>query len=172
MALPARLGFSSAFALLALSPALGRAEELATNPANEIGKADQVFVDKSERRLDLLRDGAVIASFPVMLGFNPDGRKAQQGDGRTPEGDYVLDWRNPQSRFHLSLHVSYPNAEDKAQAAALGVSPGGDIFIHGTPALYAALGGNWTLGCIAVSNADMDVVWKAVSDGTPITIQP
>jgi murein L,D-transpeptidase YafK len=107
-----------------------------------------------------------------MLGFSPAGHKTQQGDGRTPEGDYLLDWRNPNSRFHLSLHVSYPNSEDKAQAAARGVSPGGDIFIHGTPAIYAALGGNWTLGCIAVSNGDMDVIWKAVPDGTPISIKP
>lgn len=169
MALPARFAFLAALTCAAI-PA--RAEQLATLAGAEIGKADRVFVDKSERRLDLLREGAVIASFPVMLGFNPDGHKAQQGDGRTPEGDYVLDWRNPQSRFHLSLHVSYPNAADKAQAAAHNVSPGGDIFIHGTPALYAARGGNWTLGCIAVSNADIEVIWEAVPDGTPIRIEP
>jgi murein L,D-transpeptidase YafK len=138
----------------------------------DIGKADRVFVDKSERRLDLLRDGTVMASFPVKLGFNTEGHKTQQGDGRTPEGDYVLDWRNPKSRFHLSLHVSYPNAADRKQAAARGVSTGGDIFIHGTPAWFALVGGDWTLGCIAVSNADMDVIWEAVPDGTPIEIVP
>jgi len=169
MALPARFVFLAALISVAVPVS---AEESAAVPGADIGRADKVFVDKSERRLDLMRDGGVIASFPVMLGFNPGGLKTQQGDGRTPEGDYVLDWRNPQSRFHLSLHVSYPNAEDKAQAASRGVSPGGDIFIHGTPGWYAMVGGDWTLGCIAVANADMDVIWKAVPDGTPITIQP
>jgi murein L,D-transpeptidase YafK len=169
MALLARFVFPIALTIAA-APAL--AEESAAVSNGDIGKVDRVFVDKSERRLDLLRDGAVIASFPVMLGFNPDGHKTQQGDGRTPEGDYVLDWRNPKSRFHLSLHVSYPSAADREQAAARGVSPGGDIFIHGTPGWYAAIGGDWTLGCIAVSNAEIEVIWKAVPDGTPITIQP
>lgn len=169
MALPARFAFLAALIVVAVPAS---AEESAAVPTTDIGKADKVFVDKSERRLDLLRDGAVVASFPVMLGFNAEGHKAQQGDGRTPEGDYLLDWRNPQSRFHLSLHVSYPNAADREQAASRGVSPGGDIFIHGTPRWYAMVGGDWTLGCIAVSNADMDVIWKAVPDGTPVTIQP
>jgi murein L,D-transpeptidase YafK len=137
-----------------------------------IGRADEVVVDKSDRQLQLLRDGAVVATFPVALGFAPDGHKTQQGDGRTPEGRYVLDWRNPKSRFYLSLHVSYPNAADKAQAAARGVSPGGDIFIHGTPWLATVTGWDWTLGCIAVSNVDMDAIWASVADGTPIEIRP
>jgi murein L,D-transpeptidase YafK len=169
MALLARFAFSVALIVMAAGPS---AEESAAVPEVDIGNADHVFVDKSERRLDLLRDGAVIASFPVMLGFNAEGHKTQEGDGRTPEGDYVLDWRNPKSRFHLSLHVSYPNAADRKQAAVRGVSPGGDIFVHGTPAWFALLGGDWTLGCIAVSNADMDVIRNTVPDGTPITIQP
>jgi murein L,D-transpeptidase YafK len=169
MAFLARFAFSVALMFVAAAPS---AEELAALPEADISKADHVFVDKSERRLDLLRDGAVIASFPVMLGFNTEGHKTQQGDGRTPEGDYVLDWRNPKSRFHLSLHVSYPNTADRKQAAARGVPPGGDIFVHGTPTWFALVGGDWTLGCIAVSNADMDVIWKSVPDGTPITIQP
>ncbi len=137
-----------------------------------IGRADEVLVDKSERQLQLLRKGEVIATFPVALGFAPEGHKTQQGDGRTPEGHYVLDWRNPKSRFYLSLHVSYPNAADKAQAATRGVSPGGDIFIHGTPWLATVAGWDWTLGCIAVSNADMDAIWASVADGTPIEIRP
>jgi len=169
MARLARFALLSALIIVAAPASPHRSAAVADA---DIGKADYVFVDKSERRLNLLRDGAVIASFPVMLGFNPDGHKTQQGDGRTPEGDYVLDWRNPKSRFHLSLHVSYPNAADSEQAAVRGVSPGGDIFIHGTPAWFALAGGDWTLGCIAVSNAGMDVIWKAVPDGTPITIQP
>ena len=137
-----------------------------------IGVADAVLVDKSERTLQLLRDGAVIATFPVALGFSPHGHKTEQGDGRTPEGSYRLDWHNPNSRFHLSIHVSYPNDADRAQAAARGVSPGGDIFIHGTPGWLTAIGWDWTLGCIALSNADMDVVYASVADGTPITIRP
>jgi murein L,D-transpeptidase YafK len=137
-----------------------------------IGRADEVLVDKSDRQLQLLRKGEVIATFPVALGFAPEGHKTQQGDGRTPEGRYVLDWRNPKSRFYLSLHVSYPNAADRAQAAARGVSPGGDIFIHGTPWLATVAGWDWTLGCIAVSNADMDTIWASVADGTPIVIRP
>jgi hypothetical protein len=134
--------------------------------------ADAVIVKKSEREMRLLRGGAVIATIPVGLGSNPQGDKVQQGDGRTPEGDYVLDWRNPQSRFHRSIHISYPNAADRAQAAARGVSPGGGIFIHGTPWLDNVAGFDWTNGCIAVTNADMDVIWAMVPDGTPITIQP
>lgn len=169
MALPARLAFLVALTGVAVPSS---AEQSVAVTGADIGKADSVLVDKSERRLDLLRAGAVIASFPVMLGFNPDGHKTREGDGRTPEGDYVLDWRNPQSRFYLSLHVSYPNPADREQAAVRGVSPGGDIFIHGTPGWYATIGGDWTLGCIAVSNGDMDTIWKSVADGTPITIQP
>ncbi len=140
--------------------------------STSIGRADDVLVDKSDRQLQLLRDGAVIATFPVALGFAPEGYKTQQGDGRTPEGRYALDWRNPKSRFYLSIHISYPNAADEAQAAARGVSPGGDIFIHGTPWLATVAGRDWTLGCIAVSNADMDAIWTSVPDGTPITIRP
>jgi len=136
-------------------------------------RADQVIVDKSERRLDLLADDQVMASFPVALGGNPVGHKEREGDSRTPEGDYVLDWRNPHSRYHLSLHVSYPDAEDIARAEAAGVSPGGDIMVHGHGfGMPGLLPYDWTDGCIAVANADMDVIWAAVPDGTPILIQP
>lgn len=134
--------------------------------------ADAVIVDKSERKLRLLRDGAVIATFPVGLGSNPQGAKIQESDGRTPEGDYVLDGRNLQSHYHLSIHISYPNDADRVQAAARGVSPGDDIFIHGTPWLDNVAGYDWTNGCIAVSDADMDAIWAMVPDGTPITILP
>ena len=135
--------------------------------------ADQVVVDKSDRRLDLLANGQVMTSFPIALGRNPVGHKEREGDSRTPEGAYVLDWRNPKSRFYLSLHVSYPNAEDVARAKAAGVSPGGDIMIHGHSfGLPGLLPYDWTAGCIAVANADMDVIWAAVPDGTPILIQP
>jgi murein L,D-transpeptidase YafK len=161
-----RIARVAGFAIAASGAASG-----AVAPA-DIGRTDEVLVDKSERQLMLLRDGAAIATFPVALGFAPEGHKMQQGDGRTPEGRYVLDWRNPKSRFHLSIHISYPNAADTAQAAARGVSPGGDVFIHGTPWLAGVAGRDWTLGCIAVSNADMDAIWGSVPDGTPIVIRP
>lgn len=137
----------------------------------DIGPVDRVLVDKSERRLYLLRGGEILAWAPVGLGREPEGAKAQLGDRRTPEGDYLLDWRNPASRFHRSIHISYPNADDLARAGAAGINPGGAIFIHGTPDPIL-LGRDWTLGCIAVANEDMDLIWILIEDGTPITIRP
>ena len=139
-------------------------------------RADAVFLDKSERRLDLLRDGQVIRSYEVSLGFAPEGHKAQEGDGRTPEGEYVLDWRNETSRSHLSLHISYPDADDIARARAAGVSPGGNIMIHGIRNGWGWVGPlhrlrDWTDGCIAVTNAEIREIWSLVAYGTPITIQ-
>jgi len=136
-----------------------------------IGVVDSVVVDKGARRLYLLRAGTILAWAPVSLGREPVGPKREQGDLRTPEGDYVLDWRNPVSRFHRSIHISYPNEADLFQAFARDVNAGGAIFIHGTPD-RSLLGRDWTTGCIAVSNADMDLIWQLVPDGTPITIRP
>jgi murein L,D-transpeptidase YafK len=134
-------------------------------------QADKVLVDKSDRQLHLMRNGDVWKSYPIGLGFAPEGHKRHEGDGRTPEGDYVLDWRNPNSSFYLSIHISYPDADDAARAQARGVSPGGAIFIHGrhNPSGRKR---DWTLGCIAVTDAAMDEIWQAVPDGTPITIRP
>jgi murein L,D-transpeptidase YafK len=143
-----------------------------------VGRADMIRVDKSERRLELLRRGKIIAVFPVALGRSPDGDKEKQGDMRTPEGRYIIDWRNPKSLYYRSLHISYPDKSDRARAAKLGIDPGGDIMIHGQPNGYAQPASlllqqsDWTFGCIAVSNADMDAIWKAVPDGTPIEILP
>ena len=137
----------------------------------DIGSVDSILVDKGARRLYLMRAGAVLAWAPISLGREPAGTKLRQGDLRTPEGDYVLDWRNPVSRFYRSIHISYPNAADLERAAAGGVNPGGAIFIHGTPD-PVLLGRDWTTGCIAVSNSDMDLIWQLVPDGTPITIRP
>lgn len=137
--------------------------------------ADFVLVDKSDRRLDLLRQGAVIRSYRIALGGNPLGPKRQEGDQRTPEGDYVIDYRNPASRYHLSLHISYPSAADRAASKKLGVPPGGDIFIHGLPNAWptgSAPKLDWTLGCIAVDNAEIEEIWSLVPDGTPIRILP
>ena len=149
-----------------------------TGVEKPIGKADRVRVDKSERRLELLRKGRVIAKYSIALGRSPIGSKERQGDMRTPEGRYTIDWRNPNSLYHRSLHISYPDKAESARAAKLGIDPGGDIMIHGQPNGYALPASlvlqqsDWTFGCIAVTNADMDAIWKAVPDGTPIEILP
>lgn len=137
-------------------------------PAAE--RADEIRVDKSERRMQLLRDGRVIGSYRIALGDAPVGPKREQGDERTPEGRYRISFRNGASRFHLSLRVSYPDAADRARAHARGVDPGGDIMIHGgTPPGY---GRDWTDGCIAVTNAQIEEIWRLVAVGTPIRIDP
>jgi murein L,D-transpeptidase YafK len=138
-----------------------------------IGRVDQVMVDKSERRLYLLRDGRVLESFAVALGRNPSGPKLAEGDGRTPEGRYRLTWRDPDSSHYKAILISYPNAADKARAAAAGVDPGGEIMLHGQRSIWRWFSRDgWTDGCIAVSNAAMDVIWNATRAGTPIVIRP
>ncbi|RKE85816.1 L,D-transpeptidase-like protein [Rhizobium sp. AG855] len=146
-------------------------------PPLTAGQATHIRVDKSERRLDLIRDGRVFASFPVALGGAPDGHKQQEGDQRTPEGHYRIDWRNDKSGYHLSLHISYPNDADIARADAAGENPGGMIMIHGQRnylgwLAYLTQRFDWTDGCIAVTNADMDIIWNSVPNGTPIEITP
>ena len=140
-------------------------------------KADSVLVIKSESRLYLLRQGKELGSFGVAFGANPEGHKQQQGDERTPEGHYILDYKNPNSKYYKSIHISYPNARDRENARKRGVDPGGDIMIHGQLNGYGGLSTfvqlfNWTDGCIALSDQDMDVVWDAVNPGTPIEIRP
>ncbi|WP_341367725.1 L,D-transpeptidase family protein [Yoonia sp. BS5-3] len=127
----------------------------------------QVF--KQQRVMQLLHHNGLLKQYDVALGFAPEGHKAQEGDGRTPEGAYRIDRRNPQSRFHLSLGISYPNASDVARARELGVSPGGDIFIHGTPKAWQGYR-DWTWGCIAVQNHEMDEVYAMVQTNTKIFI--
>ena len=146
-------------------------------PLPEHTKATRVLVDKSEKTLQLLSDDTVLKTYPVSFGANPEGHKRQEGDERTPEGHYLIDWRNAQSSFYRSLHISYPNSADVAGARAAGVSPGGQIMIHGMRNGLGWLGKlhryvNWTDGCIAVTNAEMDEIWAAVADGTPIEIRP
>jgi len=131
----------------------------------------QLFVSKERRKLYLLNGTNVLKSYPVDLGFSPEGHKEQSGDGRTPEGFYLIDRRNPNSAFHLSIGISYPNARDRARAAAAGVEPGGDIFIHGA-SMDPSDSGDWTAGCIAVSDAEMEEIYAMVSNGTPIYIAP
>jgi murein L,D-transpeptidase YafK len=140
-------------------------------------KADLVVVNKSDSQLYLERAGKRLASFKVAFGGEPRGHKREQGDERTPEGRYVLDSKNERSAFYKSIHISYPNAADRVAAKARGVSPGGDIMIHGQKNGWAWLAPvaqlfDWTDGCVALRNSDMDKVWDAVDAGTPIEIRP
>ncbi|MEO1731624.1 MAG: L,D-transpeptidase family protein [Pseudomonadota bacterium] len=137
--------------------------------------ADYLLVDKSERLLIAYRAGRPIRAYrSIQFGDEPQGHKQFQGDERTPEGRYTIDWRNPQSRFHLSLRISYPNAADRAYAVQRGRSPGGDIFIHGQPNQLplGRMPGDWTDGCIALSNAEIEELWQLVPNGTVIDIRP
>jgi murein L,D-transpeptidase YafK len=138
---------------------------------------DKVLVIKHERTLQLLSHGKVIKSYKVALGTEPIGPKQIQGDHRTPEGTYLLDSRNAHSQFYKSIHISYPNQQDKAHAAAAHAMPGGDIYIHGLPNGYGAVGAahrmrDWTDGCIAVTDTEIDEIWNRVKNGTPIEIKP
>lgn len=140
-------------------------------------RADRVVVLKKERSLQLLRQGKVIKTYKVALGADPVGPKQRRGDHKTPEGLYLLDSRNPHSQFYKSIHISYPGMRERAAARQKGVSPGGDLFVHGLPKGYGWVGAahrvkDWTDGCIAVTNPEMDEIWVAVTDGTPIEIRP
>lgn len=133
-------------------------------------KASRILVDKSERRLHLIHEGETFRTYPVALGDSPRGHKLYEGDERTPEGLYLIDGRNHNSAYHLSLSISYPNARDVQRAQSKGLDPGGQIMIHGTPRTAPAR--DWTDGCIAVSNAAMEEIWRLVEDGTLIEISP
>ncbi|CAG0962526.1 MAG: L,D-transpeptidase family protein [Rhizobiaceae bacterium] len=145
--------------------------------ASEQPPIDLVRVVKSERTLELRAGGLLVRSYSVALGGSPVGHKRREGDERTPEGRYVLDWRNPASGFYRSIHISYPDARDRAAAAAVGVDPGGMIMVHGQPNGYGWWSWllqrfDWTNGCIAVTDEDMAEIWTMVRNGTPIEIVP
>ncbi|WP_171175257.1 murein L,D-transpeptidase family protein [Ruegeria sp. HKCCD8929] len=136
-----------------------------------------VVVNKSARKMYLLHHNQILKEYKVDLGFAPDGTKTKYGDGRTPEGTYLIDRRNPNSRYHLSVGISYPNAQDIAAARAAGVDPGGDIFIHGEPnrrkeRKRAKKTPDWTAGCIAVKNSEIEEIYSMVKEGTVITLRP
>ncbi len=140
-------------------------------------KADLIIVNKSEGKLYLMAGDETLHTFSAAFGANPKGHKEREGDERTLEGRYILDYKNASSAFYKAIHISYPNEKDKAHAASLGVSPGGDIMIHGQRNGFGWLGFlvqrfNWTDGCIAVTNKEMDLIWAAVDIGTPITVNP
>ena len=134
-------------------------------------KVTRIVVEKAERKMHLMHGPIKLRSYDVGLGFAPVGDKVQEGDGKTPEGVYYVDRRNPQSQFYLSLGISYPNEADIAEAKALGVDPGGDIFIHGRPKKYQSDLIDWTLGCIAVTNREMREIYSMVELGTKIVIK-
>jgi len=145
--------------------------------ADEFPVADQVIIDKSDRELHLISGGEIFRTFKIALGIRPDGDKKKEGDFKTPEGKYLLDVRNPDSDFFLSIHISYPSTADRREATQQGLDPGGSIMIHGQPNLpsrsetyYRTQ--DWTNGCIAVSNSDMIDIWLMTGNNTPIEIRP
>ncbi len=142
-----------------------------------IEKADMVLVIKSESKLYLKKDGKTLEEYHVAFGANPKGHKQKEGDERTPEGKYILDYKKEDSSFYKSIHISYPNEADKKNAKESSVNPGGFIMIHGQKnglgwLSFITQRFNWTDGCIAVSNSAMDEIWQAVDVGTPIEINP
>ncbi|MDH1915156.1 MAG: murein L,D-transpeptidase family protein [Acinetobacter junii] len=164
--------------LAPIQPALS-AQEI--EEINKTKPVTTIEVFKQQRQLKLKHHDQIIRSYPIRLGFNPIGHKQFEGDGKTPEGTYTIDWRNPQSAYYKSLHISYPNPNDLAYAKQRQKSAGGDVMIHGTvPTPATAFPASstymprkdWTLGCIAVTNADMDEIWQLVKNGTQIIIHP
>ena len=140
-------------------------------------KVDHIVILKSKREMKLFCNGGVVKTYRIALGAAPVGPKERQGDHKTPEGTYFISGRNANSQYHRSLRVSYPSAEDRARAAKRGVSPGGDIMIHGLPNGYGWVGRghlskDWTEGCIAVTDPEIEEIWSLVADGTPVEIRP
>jgi murein L,D-transpeptidase YafK len=139
--------------------------------------ADRIVIEKAARTLSLYREGRVLKMYKIALGPNAKGHKEREGDGRTPEGNYIIDSRNADSSFHRALHVSYPNERDRMRARRLGVSPGGAIMIHGLPNGMGVIGKthilrDWTQGCIAVTNEEIEEIWRVVPNGTRVEIRP
>jgi murein L,D-transpeptidase YafK len=165
--------------LLLIVAALAGVATYAHFPAPELdadARADRVVVLKSERKLILMNADRPLKEYRIALGRDPVGLKTREGDGRTPEGQYVIDYRKPDSSFHRALHISYPSPADAAQASVRGVSPGGLIMIHGIRNGLGVVGRfhrltDWTNGCIAVTNSEIEEIWRAVPDGTPIEIR-
>ena len=139
--------------------------------------ADSIVVEKQRRRLTLYQADSRSGPIALQLGKQPVGDKREIGDNRTPEGLFHIDFKNPNSKYHMALHISYPDAAHAAKARSRGVAAGGDVMIHGLPPAYATLGAkhseyDWTEGCIAVTNAEIEEIWRAVPNGSPIQIKP
>jgi murein L,D-transpeptidase YafK len=170
---PRKIHTLAALTLLTLTTSLPAFS--ADTPSSESTQADKVLVLKGERKLLLLKGDQVLKTYTVALGANPIGPKTTKGDSKTPEGTYVLDRHNPHSQYHRSIHISYPNADDMARAKKLHVPTGGDLFIHGLPNDFDGPDqqyGDWTDGCIALTNSDIEEIWQRIPDGTPIQIKP
>lgn len=152
---------------------VGAALPAATNAPH----ADKIVIVKSTRTMTLLSGDKILKIYKVALGTAPVGPKRVEGDHKTPEGNYVIDSRNPQSQFHMALHISYPSAADRQKASKLQARPGGAIMIHGLAKPFAYLGAlhrqtDWTDGCVAVTNAEIEEIWKLVPVGTKVEIRP
>jgi murein L,D-transpeptidase YafK len=163
--------------LLAAAVLLARAQSAGTPRTAPAQKVDSILVLKKDHVLELLSGGEVIHSYKVALGTGGLTPKEREGDGRVPEGQYIIDSRNEHSAYYRSLHISYPNAADRRRAARQGVPPGGEIMIHGLPNGMGWIGSahrlhDWTKGCVAVTDQEMDEIWKMVSVGTPVEIRP
>ena len=159
----------------AVAAALFVRTPLHAQPSLTLPPIERLVVHKAERRMLAYAGGQIVHTFEhIQLGDAPVGAKQFQGDEKTPEGRFVIDYGNPHSAYHLSLHISYPDAAAKVRAAQAGRSPGGDIFIHGQPneLLGLRVPGDWTDGCIALSDGEIEALWAAVADGTPIEINP
>jgi murein L,D-transpeptidase YafK len=142
-----------------------------------MGLVDSIVVEKKLHQLTLFRSGKLIRTYLVALGGQPRGDKVRAGDNKTPEGVYYIDSRQPNSKYHLALHISYPDAAHKKQAQAMGTEPGGDIMIHGLPNGMGSAGAlhrqnDWTNGCIALTDQEIEEIWSVVPIGTPIEIKP
>lgn len=139
------------------------------------GTVDRIVIEKAARRMQLIQDGMPVRTYQIALGFTPEGDKIRQGDGKTPEGEFTIDRRNDESAFHLSIGLNYPRPKDSQRAATGGYSPGGDIFIHGQPNALPdgfKLRGDWTAGCIAVTNAEIREIWAVTPIGTKVEVRP
>lgn len=148
-----------------------------SQPASAPSKVDSILILKKDHLLELLSNGKVIRTYHVALGQGGLAPKQKEGDALTPEGHYVIDTRNAASHYHKALHISYPNPEDRAHAAKLGVAPGGAVMIHGLPNGKGYIGSahrlyDWTLGCIAVTDSEIDEIWTMAPVGTPVEIKP
>lgn len=171
---------ASLFLLCAQQPSLAASSKQHSpdsSSASSLGKIDLVVVTKSKAKMVLMRNGKVMRQYRIAMGDRPKGHKLKEGDQRTPEGRYILDYKKSDSAYYRAIHISYPNDEDKLRAKALGISPGGQIMIHGqnpnsslTP--EEAQKFNWTDGCIAITNRQMDELWGSIEPGTPIEIWP
>lgn len=172
-----RLGIAAVLAVLVTGAVWIGLKAAPSAPLPLNATADRILVEKSRQRMTLYSNGKPLKVYAVALGKGEPGKKARRGDLLTPVGNYSIRGRNPNSAAHLSLWISYPNEEDTARAASRGVSPGSFIMIHGLMNGYGWVGGfhrfmNWTAGCVAVTNSEMDEIWRAVPDGTPVKIVP